>query len=113
MQPGAPCKKTRNDEVTTEDGTQRQKKKITNNVVTAKERTEVDDKMMQNDSSETNKTDTKWPNSIDQFNEELKYQVGKMHDQFKLRIEIDHANALAKEIRDVYCQLSTTKKIKQ
>ena len=33
-----------------------------------------------------------------------------MHDQFKLRIEIDHANALAKEIRDVYCQLSTTKK---
>jgi len=42
--------------------------------------------MMQNDSSETNKTDTKWPNSIDQFNEELKYQVGKMHDQFKLRI---------------------------
>ena len=108
--PGAPCKETRNDEVTTEDGTQRQKKKITNNVVTAKERTEVDDKMMQNDSSETNKTDTKWPNSIDQFNEELKYQVGKMHDQFKLRIEIDHANALAKEIRDVFCQLSTTKK---
>lgn len=33
-----------------------------------------------------------------------------MHDQFKLRIETNHENALAKEIRDVYCQLSTTKK---
>jgi hypothetical protein len=33
-----------------------------------------------------------------------------LHDQFKIKIETDHANKLAKEIRDVYCQLSTTKK---
>ena len=33
-----------------------------------------------------------------------------MHDQFKVRIETDNANRLAKEIRDVYCQLSTMKK---
>ena len=33
-----------------------------------------------------------------------------MHDQFKIRIETDNANRLEKEIRDVYCQLSTMKK---
>ncbi len=44
------------------------------------------------------------------FGEEFKYHVGKMHDQFKVRIETDDANRLAKEIRDVYCQLSTMMK---
>ena len=33
-----------------------------------------------------------------------------MHEKFKIKIETDHANELAKEIRNVYCQLSTTKK---
>jgi hypothetical protein len=50
------------------------------------------------------------PASIEPFGEEFKYHVGKIHDQFKVRIETDNANKLAKEIRDVYCQLSTTKK---
>ena len=33
-----------------------------------------------------------------------------MQEQFKVNFETNHANELAKEIRDVYCQLSTTKK---
>ena len=33
-----------------------------------------------------------------------------MHDQFKVRIETDNANKLAKEFRDLYYQQSTTKK---
>jgi hypothetical protein len=44
------------------------------------------------------------------FGEEFKYHVGKMHEQFKVRIKTDNANRLANEIRDVYCQLSTMKK---
>ncbi len=71
---------------------------------------DVDDTLMQNESSDGNQTDTKLPASIEPFSEELKYHVGKMHDQFKIRIETDNANKLAKEIRDVYCQLSTMKK---
>ena len=55
---------------------------------------DVDDALMQNESSDGNQTDTK-------SNEELKYHVGKMHDQFKIRIETDNANKLAKDIRDV------------
>ena len=37
-------------------------------------------------------------------------RVAKMQEQFKVNFETNHANELAKEIRDVYCQLSTTKK---
>ncbi|KAK4013288.1 hypothetical protein OUZ56_025522 [Daphnia magna] len=33
-----------------------------------------------------------------------------MHEQYKISIETEHENKLAKEIRDVYCQLSTIKK---
>jgi len=66
--------------------------------------------MMQTESSNENTTVNGLPEKLEQFGEELKYQIGKMHDQFKIKIETDHANKLAKEIRDVYCQLSTTKK---
>jgi hypothetical protein len=65
---------------------------------------------MQNESSDGNQTDTKLAASIEPFGEEFKYHVGKMHDQFKIRIETDNLNRLAKEIRDVYCQLSKMKK---
>jgi hypothetical protein len=69
---------------------------------------DIDDTLMQNESSDVNQTETKLAASIEPFGEE--YHVGKMHDQFKIRIETDNANRLAKEIRDVYCQLSTIKK---
>jgi hypothetical protein len=46
-------------DATTEHATQRQKKKMANNGITTEERMNVDDKMMQNDSSETNRTDAK------------------------------------------------------
>jgi hypothetical protein len=51
---------------------------------------------MQNESSNGNQTDTKLPASIEPFSEELKYHVGKMHDQFKIRIKTENANKLAK-----------------
>jgi hypothetical protein len=79
--------------------------------VNHKKNTDVDDTLMQNESSNGNQTDTGLPASIEPFGEEFKYQVGKIHDQFKVRIQTDNANTLAKEIRDVYCQLSKTKKI--
>ena len=53
---------------------------------------DVDDTLMQNESSEVNQTDTKLPASIEPFSEEMKYHIGKMHDQFKIRIETDNAN---------------------
>ncbi len=48
--------------------------------------------------------------TLDHFGEELKFKLAKMHEQFKIKMETDHANELAKEVDDVYCQLSTTKK---
>jgi hypothetical protein len=65
---------------------------------------------MQNESSNGNQTDTGLSASIEPFGEEFKYHVGKMHGQFKVRIETDNANRLANKILDVYFQLSTTKK---
>ena len=58
----------------------------------------IDSDMMQTESNETNLT-----KSLDQFGEELKFKLAKMHEQFKIKMEKDHANKLAKEIRDVYC----------
>ena len=55
--------------------------------------------MMQAESSETNTNLTK---TLDQFGEELKFKLAKMHEQFKNKMKTDHANELAKEIRDVY-----------
>jgi hypothetical protein len=48
---------------------------------------------------------------IQEFNQILQYQIGKMHEQYKQRIETEHENRLAKEIREMYCQLSNMKKI--
>jgi hypothetical protein len=58
--------------------------------------------MMQTESSNGNETDTKLTKSLDQFGEELKFKLSKMHEQFKNKMKTDHANELAKEIRDVY-----------
>jgi hypothetical protein len=69
-----------------------------------------DEDTMQNDTSKGNQTDTELPESLNQFGEALKYKLAKMHEQFKVNFETNHANELAKEIRDVYCQLSTTRK---
>ncbi len=63
---------------------------------------DTDESLMQNESSDGNQTDTKLPKSIEQFGEELKYHVSKMHDQFKIRIETENANKLAQEIRDIH-----------
>jgi uncharacterized FlaG/YvyC family protein len=92
-----------------EESARRSPEKITHKMNQKKNMGEDDD-MMQTESSNENTTVNRLPEKLEQFGEELKYQIGKMHDQFKIKIETDHANKLAKEIRDVYCQLSTTKK---
>jgi len=53
---------------------------------------------------------TDLPKDIKEFNQVVQYQIGKMHEQYKQRIETEHENRLAKEIREMYCQLSTIKK---
>lgn len=49
------------------------------------------------------------PKNIEEFNDKIKFKITKMHEQCKIGIETKHENKLAKEIRDVYCQLSTIK----
>jgi hypothetical protein len=77
---------------------------------TDKKNIDGDDDMMQTESSKENQTDNGLPESFNQFSEDLKYKLAKMHEQFKVNCETNHANELAKEIRNVYCQQSTTKK---
>ncbi|XP_045027913.1 LOW QUALITY PROTEIN: uncharacterized protein LOC116932457 [Daphnia magna] len=50
------------------------------------------------------------PQNIEEFGDKIKFDISKMHEQYKISIETEHENKLAKEIRDVYCQLSTIKK---
>jgi len=54
---------------------------------------------------------TELPTNIREFNQVVQYHIGKMHEQFKQRIETEHENRLAKEIREMYCQVSNMKKI--
>ena len=77
--------------------------------ITYKKNIDDDVEMMQTESSKGNQTDTGLPESFNQFGEDLKYKLAKMHER-KVNFETTHANKLAKEIRDVYCQLSTTRK---
>ena len=81
-----------------------------NHKITYKKINDSDDDMMQTESSETNTNLTK---TLDQFGEELKFKLTKMHEQFKIKIETDHANELAKEIRGVYVNYQQQRKIKQ
>ncbi|KAK4006572.1 hypothetical protein OUZ56_011726 [Daphnia magna] len=55
-------------------------------------------------------TESGLPENIDEFNNQIKFEISKMHEQYKISIETEHENKLAKEIRDVYCQLSTIKR---
>ncbi|KAI9562511.1 hypothetical protein GHT06_009953 [Daphnia sinensis] len=54
-------------------------------------------------------TNTGFQISTAELSPELKYELSKMHEQFKISVETEHENKLAKEIRDVYCQLSKIK----
>ncbi|KAK4028686.1 hypothetical protein OUZ56_021690 [Daphnia magna] len=40
------------------------------------------------------------PQNIDEFNDKIKFEISKMHEQYKISIETEHENKLAKEIRD-------------
>ncbi|KAK4007030.1 hypothetical protein OUZ56_012185 [Daphnia magna] len=51
-------------------------------------------------------TESGLPQNIEKFGDKIKFEISKMHEQYKIK----HENKLAKEIRDVYCQLSTIKK---
>ncbi|KAK4045620.1 hypothetical protein OUZ56_033307 [Daphnia magna] len=57
-----------------------------------------------------NETESGLPQNIEEFGDKIKFEISKMHEQYKISIETEHENKLAKEIRDVYCQLSTIKK---
>ncbi|KZR96537.1 Uncharacterized protein APZ42_009069, partial [Daphnia magna] len=41
------------------------------------------------------------PKSTEELSDLIKYELGKMHEQYKISIETEHDNKLAKEIRDV------------
>lgn len=56
------------------------------------------------------KANDELPQSVIDLTRRLKYEVEKMHEQYKISIETEHENKLAKEIRDVYCQLSKIKR---
>ncbi|KAI9552559.1 hypothetical protein GHT06_020413 [Daphnia sinensis] len=42
------------------------------------------------------------PKNINEFEEKVTFQINKLHEQYKIRIETEHENKLAKEIRDIY-----------
>ncbi|KAK4045733.1 hypothetical protein OUZ56_033634 [Daphnia magna] len=66
----------------------------------------VDDYRPLNDANTSNGL----PKSTEELSDLIKYELGKMHEQYKISIESEHDNKLAKEIRDVYCQLSKIKR---
>jgi hypothetical protein len=85
-------------------------------------KTETSDKPTDNiETADRNNTDnqaddsteklTDLPKDIKEFNQIVQYQIGKMHEQYKQRIETEHENRLAREIREMYCQLSNMKEI--
>ncbi|EFX75157.1 hypothetical protein DAPPUDRAFT_108213 [Daphnia pulex] len=84
-------------------------------------KTETSDKPTETETADRNNPDnqaddsteklTDLPKDIQEFNQIVQYQIGKMHEQYKQRIETEHENRLAKEIREMYCQLSNMKKI--
>ncbi|KZS06419.1 Uncharacterized protein APZ42_030137, partial [Daphnia magna] len=57
-----------------------------------------------------NETESGLPQNIEEFSDKIIIEISKMHEQYKISIETELENKLAKEIRDVYCQLSTIKK---
>ena len=61
--------------------------------ITYKKNIDDDVEMMQTESSKGNQTDTGLPESFNQFGEDLKYKLAKMHEQFKVNFETTHANS--------------------
>ena len=53
---------------------------------TYKKNIDSESDMMQTESSNGNETDTKLTKSLDQFGEELKFKLAKMHQQFKIKM---------------------------
>ncbi|KAK4027586.1 hypothetical protein OUZ56_016628 [Daphnia magna] len=47
------------------------------------------------------------PINVNEFNDKIKFEIIKMHEQYKICTETEHENKLVKEVLDVYCQLST------
>ena len=69
------------------------------------------DQVMLNDSDHDSQQASKiLSKNIADFDEKIKYQIDLFHEQFKLKIETEHENKLAREIRDVYCQLTVLKR---
>ncbi|KZR98171.1 Uncharacterized protein APZ42_006536, partial [Daphnia magna] len=58
----------------------------------------VDDYRPLNDANTSNGL----PKSTEELSDFIKYELGKMHEQYKISIETEHDNKLAKEIRDSY-----------
>ena len=50
------------------------------------------------------------PKNIKEFDIVVKFHICKMHERYKIRIETEYENRLAREIRDMYCQISSMKK---
>ncbi|XP_045023163.1 uncharacterized protein LOC123466389 [Daphnia magna] len=84
---------------TTEKASRHQKENTAHEIV-------VDDFRPLNDANTSNGL----PKSTEELSNLIKYELGKMHEQYKISIETEHDNKLAKEIRDVYCQLSKIKR---
>ena len=68
------------------------------------------DQMLNDSSKEQQKGDFILPKNIAEFDDRVQYQLDIFHEQFITKIETDHENKLAKEIRDVYCQLEVIKR---
>ncbi|KAK4045288.1 hypothetical protein OUZ56_032826 [Daphnia magna] len=45
-------------------------------------------------------TESGLPQNIEEFSDKIKFEISKMHEQYKISIETEHENKLAKEIRE-------------
>ena len=70
-------------------------------------KTEPTNTATQSDSAEQ---ESELPRTIKDYDQLMQFKIDKMHEQFKIRVETEHENKLAKEIRDMYCQVSNIKK---
>ncbi|XP_045035875.1 LOW QUALITY PROTEIN: uncharacterized protein LOC123476928 [Daphnia magna] len=91
--------------ITTKSSTTTEKASTQQKENTARELV-IDDYRPLNDANTSNGL----PKSTEELSDLIKYELGKMHEQYKISIETEHDNKLAKEIRDVYCQLSKIKR---
>jgi iron-sulfur cluster repair protein YtfE (RIC family) len=64
----------------------------------------------QNTSAEGNKT-TRSKENKEEISDIVRPIIQAFHEQYKQNLELQHENALAKEIRQVYCQLSVLRRV--